>query len=122
MVGVTAALYHGASGRWRTVLRKLDYWSISYASSVLRSAAGVQLPRALQAMSYMLMPIKPTVTTAANLALVEVRLHLPHVFVCELELELPMHATGKTFLVSRILHAESSEPIGTTAAITTATT
>lgn len=71
--GVIAALYHSTWGSVRKVFRKFDYWSICYTSSVLRSAAGLRVPAAVNLLAAVITPIKPTLVTGANLAVVEAR-------------------------------------------------
>lgn len=58
-------------------MRKLDYYSICYTSTVLRSAAHIRLPNSLKVASLLVAPFKPTLVTGLNLVLVEVSLH-PH--------------------------------------------
>ncbi|KAI8471439.1 MAG: hypothetical protein J3K34DRAFT_232545 [Monoraphidium minutum] len=72
--GVVAAAYHSCPpGRTRRMLRKLDYWSICWTSSVLRGAAGLHAPPALDALAALLTPVKPLLVTGANLVAVEAR-------------------------------------------------
>lgn len=55
------------------MFRKLDYWSIAYTSGVLRGAAGVRAPAAAAALAALITPVKPTLVTGANLAIIEAR-------------------------------------------------
>jgi hypothetical protein len=72
--GVIAALYHGCPpGAARRLLRKLDYWSICYTSSVLRGAVGARAPRALGAAAALATPLKPTLVIGCNLLAIEAR-------------------------------------------------
>ncbi|KIY98969.1 hypothetical protein MNEG_8992 [Monoraphidium neglectum] len=72
--GVIAALYHGCPpGAARRLLRKLDYWSICYTSSVLRGAVGARAPRALGAAAALATPLKPILVIGCNLLAIEAR-------------------------------------------------
>jgi hypothetical protein len=71
--GVIAAVYHASSGGARLVMRKLDYWSIALTSSVLRKATGLGVPPLVNAAAALLTPLKPTLVTGANLAIIEAR-------------------------------------------------
>lgn len=75
VLGAVATGYHGADRQsWlRPVMRKLDYYSICYTSTVLRRAAHISLPNAAKAASVLIAPFKPSIVTGLNLALVEVR-------------------------------------------------
>lgn len=75
MLGAVASGYHGAdrSSRLRPLMRKLDYYTICYTSTVLRRAAHISLPRAAKAAAVLVAPFKPSIVTGLNLALVEVR-------------------------------------------------
>jgi hypothetical protein len=53
------------------VFRKLDYYTICFTSTMLRRAAHIQLPAAMSLAALLVAPMKPTVVTGANLALVE---------------------------------------------------
>jgi hypothetical protein len=53
-------------------MRKLDYYTICYTSTVLRSAAHIPLPTAAKAAALLVAPFKPSIVTGLNLALVEV--------------------------------------------------
>lgn len=74
MLGAVASGYHGADrSSWlRPVMRKLDYYTICYTSTVLRRAAHISLPNVVKAAAVLIAPFKPTVVTGLNLALVEV--------------------------------------------------
>lgn len=79
LVGAAATAYHAASGRLRRHLRKLDYWTISLASTRLLDAlapAGCRRPM-LQAGSWALTPFRPTAVSTLNFALAEVCRCLP---------------------------------------------
>lgn len=56
----------------RPIMRKLDYYTICYTSTVLRSAAHIPLPTAAKAAALLVAPFKPSIVTGLNLALVEV--------------------------------------------------
>ncbi|KAI8477064.1 MAG: hypothetical protein J3K34DRAFT_516031 [Monoraphidium minutum] len=71
--GAVAGLYHASSGAARLIMRKLDYWSIAVTSSVLRGAAGVRVPLLVNALAAALTPLKPTLVSGANLAIIEAR-------------------------------------------------
>jgi len=74
-LGAVASGYHGADrSSWlRPVMRKLDYYTICYTSTVLRRAAHIPLPSAVSVASLLIAPVKPSVVTGLNLLLVEVR-------------------------------------------------
>ena len=71
--GLIAGAYHASRGRARCLLRKLDYLSISYTSSVLRAATGLRAPPLVSAAAALVAPFRPTLVTGANLALIEAR-------------------------------------------------
>lgn len=75
VLGAVASGYHGADRQsWlRPVMRKLDYYSICYTSTVLRRAAHIPMPNAAKAAAVLIAPFKPSIVTGLNLALVEVR-------------------------------------------------
>lgn len=113
--GVIAALYHATSGGARKVLRKLDYYSIAFTSGVLRSATGAHVPMAINALAALVTPLKPTLVTAANLAIIEARYltsalkhaHLRQIF----GVHLGMAATGVgCFLLEDLLVMEMGAP------------
>jgi hypothetical protein len=54
-------------------MRKMDYYTICYTSTVLRRAAHISLPGAVKAAAVLVAPFKPSIVTGLNLALVEVR-------------------------------------------------
>jgi hypothetical protein len=54
-------------------MRKMDYYTICYTSTVMRRAAHIPLPGPVRVAAVLLAPIKPTLVTGLNLALVEVR-------------------------------------------------
>jgi hypothetical protein len=54
-------------------MRKLDYYTICYTSTVLRRAAHIPLPPVVAAAAVVVAPLKPTLVTGMNLLLVEVR-------------------------------------------------
>lgn len=57
-------------------MRKLDYYTICYTSTVLRRAAHIPLPAGVKVASALVAPFKPTLVTGLNLMLVEVRTRL----------------------------------------------
>lgn len=83
-VGVVAATYHSASitSPLRPWFRKLDYYTICYTSNVLRRAAHIRMPTAVNLAALLVAPIKPTAVTGINLALVEVRNTDNHLLQC----------------------------------------
>jgi len=76
-VGAIAGAYHACprGGPVRDALRKLDYYSIAWSSSILREAVfgGRKLPSWLALAACVATPLKPTLVTGANLAAIEVR-------------------------------------------------
>jgi hypothetical protein len=76
VLGAVASGYHGADRDcWlRPVMRKMDYYTICYTSTVLRRAAHISLPGAVKAAALLVAPFKPSIVTGLNLALVEVRI------------------------------------------------
>lgn len=75
-MGTAATLYHSASGKLRSVLRKVDYYTISLScmamANSLRSQEG-SAKRAVQTASLAALPFKPTAVTAYHAAHMEVR-------------------------------------------------
>jgi hypothetical protein len=71
-VGAVAGAYHASSGRLRSCLRKLDYYSIGVSSARLRAAVGLAGPRLLERLLLALMPLRPTLVVGANVVAVEV--------------------------------------------------
>ncbi|KAK9806731.1 hypothetical protein WJX72_000866 [[Myrmecia] bisecta] len=74
-VGVAASAYHAASGRLRTHLRKLDYWTIALSSTSMVKALFPQGSKALQASSLAslaLTPFLPFVVSTVNTGIMEV--------------------------------------------------
>ena len=75
-VGASATAYHAASGKLRSALRKLDYWTIALASTQMARAlfppTSARL-RALNAASWALTPFRPTAVSTLNFGIAEVR-------------------------------------------------
>lgn len=78
--------YTGADrSSWlRPVMRKLDYYTICYTSTVLRRAAHIPLPSAVTMASMLIAPVKPSMVTGLNLLLVEVRAESCKGMLCRL--------------------------------------
>ena len=75
-VGASATAYHAASGKLRTSLRKLDYWTIALASTQMARALFPPTSpclRALNAASWALTPFQPTVVSTLNFGIAEAR-------------------------------------------------
>ena len=73
-VGAAAVSYHATSGQLRTVLRKLDYWTIS-ASSMLMTRALLPEQNSMRRASNaagLLLPFQPSIVSIANAGIMEV--------------------------------------------------
>ena len=76
-MGTAATLYHSASGKLRSVLRKADYYAISL--SCMAMASTVQNPRegivgrTARLVSLVALPFRPSAVTACYASKMEVR-------------------------------------------------
>ena len=77
-VGSVATLYHAATGKMRTVLRKADYYTISLAcmamADSMRSQQRGYRRTSAKLISLAALPFKPTAVTACYATQMEVRL------------------------------------------------
>ncbi|KAG2495731.1 hypothetical protein HYH03_006329 [Edaphochlamys debaryana] len=75
MVGVAcaSALFHGSSGSFREWGRRLDFWTISAASSVMNRAVFPGLPPALTAATLLATPFKPFLVSTVNTVAMELK-------------------------------------------------
>jgi hypothetical protein len=78
LAGGTACAYHatnpGKQTKLRTVLRKLDYWTVSLATAALVRAAGPQVSQLTSLSSLLFVPMRPTAVTLSNITSVELQL------------------------------------------------
>jgi hypothetical protein len=113
VLGAVASGYHGADRQsWlRPVMRKLDYYSICYTSTVLRRAAHISLPNAAKAAAVFIAPFKPSIVTGLNLALVEVRGLRQEGFLC-LESTAAAHAPQSVCLQQGLPTSSSGALMG----------
>jgi hypothetical protein len=65
-VGLASATFHGSSGRFRHIGRKLDYWTIAISSSFLAKAVIPGMPRALSVAGLAATPFKPFLVSFGN--------------------------------------------------------
>ena len=76
-MGTAATLYHASSGKLRTMLRKLDYYTISVSTMAMAHSLHPQQQRPLarRAATFLALavPLKPTLVTAVHCAALEVR-------------------------------------------------
>lgn len=70
-VSFIAMGYHAASGAFRCIMRKCDYWSIAWASFPLRRATGLQFPQHVAPLFAAVVPVKPTLITGINITCME---------------------------------------------------
>lgn len=80
-MGTAATLYHATSGRLRSLLRKVDYYTISLSCMAMERSLHPKsvglVGRATRVASLAALPFKPTAVTACYAAQMEVR----HAFI-----------------------------------------
>ena len=65
-VGLASATFHGSTGRFRHIGRKLDYWTIAISSSFLTKAVIPGMPRSATVAGLAATPFKPFLVSFGN--------------------------------------------------------
>lgn len=72
-VGLASAGFHSSTGRWRSIGRKLDYWSIALSSNLLVRAVFPGTPAPITMAGCLLTPIRPFLVSFLNTAAMEAK-------------------------------------------------
>lgn len=72
-VGLASATFHASHGRWRSIGRKLDYWTIAGSSNLLARAVFPQIPTVATATGLAVTPVRPFAVSFANTLGMELR-------------------------------------------------
>lgn len=70
-VGVASLTFHSARGRFRSLTRKLDYWTIAVSSALMSRALFPKLSPLVWGLSLGLTPFQPFATASANTVAME---------------------------------------------------